>query len=209
MQNKVSGVLRLKRTSFEHLTKEGLEKIVALKANLNLGLSDVLKAAFPNSIPVPRPTVKNSVNLDPQWLAGFTSGEGSFMVEVGKSSANRRETRGQVRWTFQLAQHSRDEQLFISIIKYFGLAPQGNVYLRREGAYVYVRVRRISDILDKIIPFFAKYPIIGVKAKDFEDWCLIAQLMRDKKHLTRLGFKEILKIKAEMNKGRPLPNFDE
>ena len=40
----------------EHLTKEGLRKIVAIKANMNLGLSDELKTAFPNIIPVPRPS---------------------------------------------------------------------------------------------------------------------------------------------------------
>jgi len=35
----------------EHLTIEGLHKIVAIKASLNLGLSDKLKVAFPNVIP--------------------------------------------------------------------------------------------------------------------------------------------------------------
>lgn len=38
IRNKVSGVLRLKRTSFEHLTDQGLLKLMALKASLNLGL---------------------------------------------------------------------------------------------------------------------------------------------------------------------------
>lgn len=41
----------------EHLTMEGLEKIVAIKASLNNGLSAELKAAFPEIIPVPRPSV--------------------------------------------------------------------------------------------------------------------------------------------------------
>ena len=31
----------------EHLTNEGLLKIVAIKASMNLGLSDDLKVAFP------------------------------------------------------------------------------------------------------------------------------------------------------------------
>jgi len=35
----------------EHLNKEGLLKIVSIKASLNLGLSEQLKAAFPNIIP--------------------------------------------------------------------------------------------------------------------------------------------------------------
>ena len=32
----------------QHLTIEGLEKIVAIRASMNLGLSEVLKEAFPN-----------------------------------------------------------------------------------------------------------------------------------------------------------------
>jgi len=40
----------------EHLTKDGLLKIVSLKASLNLGLSEQLKVAFPNIIPAIRNT---------------------------------------------------------------------------------------------------------------------------------------------------------
>ena len=46
-----------------HLDNEneegGLQEIVNLRAALNLGLSDTIKAAFPNTIPVVRPAVEN------------------------------------------------------------------------------------------------------------------------------------------------------
>ena len=42
----------------EHLTIEGLQKIVAIRASLNLGLSDELKVAFTNIIPVSRSLVE-------------------------------------------------------------------------------------------------------------------------------------------------------
>ena len=35
----------------EHLTEEGLRKIVAIKASMNMGLSEELKTAFPNITP--------------------------------------------------------------------------------------------------------------------------------------------------------------
>lgn len=38
----------------EHLTSKGLEKILALKASLNLGLPEDLNVAFPNIVPVLR-----------------------------------------------------------------------------------------------------------------------------------------------------------
>lgn len=50
----------------EHLTQEGLQTIVNLKASINLGLSNKLKENFPNTVPVQRPVVVNQVIKDPQ-----------------------------------------------------------------------------------------------------------------------------------------------
>ena len=41
----------------EHLTIEGLQKILCIKGSLNLGLSDELKTKFPNIKPIERPIV--------------------------------------------------------------------------------------------------------------------------------------------------------
>jgi hypothetical protein len=49
----------------EHLTKEGLDKIVAIKASINRGLSDNLKKVFPDIIRVSRPLVVNQEIKDP------------------------------------------------------------------------------------------------------------------------------------------------
>ena len=43
----------------EHLTYEGLNKIVSIKASINKGISDELKVAFPQCIPVMRPIKVN------------------------------------------------------------------------------------------------------------------------------------------------------
>ena len=43
----------------EHLTLEGLHKILAIKGSLNLGLSDEIKTNFPNISPIERPLVVN------------------------------------------------------------------------------------------------------------------------------------------------------
>jgi hypothetical protein len=39
----------------EHLNKEGIAKIVSIKASLNLGLSKELEKAFPSVVPIERP----------------------------------------------------------------------------------------------------------------------------------------------------------
>ena len=64
----------------------------------------------------------------------------------------------------------------------------------------------MDDIVNKIIPFFNKYPIIGVKSKDFKDFSKAAELIINKKHLTKkkkcFFFDQIRAIKIGMNKGR-------
>jgi hypothetical protein len=49
----------------EHLTEEGLGKIVNIKASLNRGLTESLKEAFPNCNPVLKPSLIYTEILDP------------------------------------------------------------------------------------------------------------------------------------------------
>ena len=67
---------------------------------------------------------------------------------------------------------------------------------------VALQILNTSDILNIIIPFFVKYPILGIKALDFADFCKVAELMKTKAHLTLDGLEEIRLIKEGMNKGR-------
>jgi hypothetical protein len=50
----------------EHLTLEGLKKVVSLKASINNGLSEEQKAAFSDLVPVHRPLVVDKEIKDPQ-----------------------------------------------------------------------------------------------------------------------------------------------
>ena len=160
----------------EHITLQGLKKIVAIRAALNLGLTDQLKAAFPNTVPVLRPSVIKTLALDPNWVAGFTSGEGCFLINIYKATTNTGEA---VKLVFQLVQHYRDEQLMKSFIIYFNCV---NTY--RVGNIINYKVTTLCDITQNIIPFFKKHPIKGVKSQDFADWCKVAEIMKQKKHLT-------------------------
>jgi len=49
----------------EHLTREGLRKIVAIKASMNKGLTEGLDLAFPGILSVERPEVHLPESLDP------------------------------------------------------------------------------------------------------------------------------------------------
>jgi hypothetical protein len=72
----------------EHLTIDGLIKIVNLKASLNKGLSNELKTFFPETIAITRPKINLSMTIDYNWIAGFFTGEGYFSVSIYKSTYN-------------------------------------------------------------------------------------------------------------------------
>jgi len=63
-------------------------------------------------------------------------------------------------------------------------------------------VTRFSDIESKIIPFFDKYPILGVKLLDYTDFKRVVKLMKNKVHLTGEGLEQIKQIKSGMNRDR-------
>lgn len=98
---------------------------------------------------------------------------------------------------FKITQNNRDEQLMKNFISYFQAGRHYNI-----GDALDFRVTKLSDIADKIIPFFDKYPIIGVKSQDYDDFKRVAELMKNKVHLTPEGLEEIRIIKAGMNSGR-------
>jgi hypothetical protein len=142
-----------------------------------------------------RPLVLDQKITDPFWLAGFTSGEGNFMVGIRESPTHKLGFRVELR--FALVQHSRDEQLIRGLADYLNC---GTIMEDRNAFYF--RVFKFSDIVEKIIPFFNQYPIQGVKHLDYLDFCQVAELIKQKKHLTVEGLEQIKQIKARMNAGR-------
>lgn len=86
-----------------------------------------------------------------------------------------------------------------SIISYFGC---GSYIARDNNDFGEFVVVKFSDITEKIIPFFDKYKIAGVKYQDYQDFKKVIELMKNKDHLTLEGMEIISKIKAGMNKGR-------
>jgi hypothetical protein len=187
----------------EHRTMEGIKKLVSIKASMNRGLTDKLKEAFPGIIPNVRPLVPNYTIPDPYWVAGFMSGEGSVYVRIKKSLTHK--IGYQVELILQMTQHTRDEQLLRSFIDYFGCGRYRLIKGGEAGDYI---VGRLSDLTSKMVPFFASYPILGTKAKDFEDFRQVIIFMNSGAHLTASGLEQIRQIQAGMNRGRAIPQYN-
>jgi len=179
-----------------HLSIVGLNKIINIKASMNIGLSNILKENFNSIVPVEKPFIKTEYIPDPNWIAGFVNGEGTFDVKIYKSKNN---IGYAVQLRFRIPQHERDTKLIELLIKYFG---SGVIEKHTKFPAVTLVLVKFSYINEKIIPFFETYPLFGQKILDFVDWCKIAKLMIDGSHLTIDGLQKIRKIKVGMNKGR-------
>ena len=179
-----------------HLTEEGLQQIINLRASINLGLSDLHKSKFPNYNPVARPIINSTVILDPNWITGFASGEGCFILSISKSNKNK--TGYAIQLIFKLTQHKRDKELLDLIAKFLNC---GSVYYHSENAFVFT-VSNLSDIIKIIIPMFKVYPIQGIKQLDFKDFCKAAAFIDKGKHLNQEGLDQLILIKDRMNTKR-------
>lgn len=184
----------------EHLSLKGFKEIVSIRASMNLGLTDALNKAFPEVSPVPRPTVKDEKVINPDWLAGFVTGEGCFFINISTSASNK--IGFQVFFLFALTQHTRDKSLLEAIKDYLDCGAVKESSSRMN--VLTLKVVKFNDISEKIVPLFNQYKILGVKSEDFNSWCQAIELVKDKNHLTSKGLEEIRQIKSGMNTGRPV-----
>lgn len=179
----------------EHMTSEGLQKIINIKASLNKGNYDKLKIDYPNTVPEDRPEVEYNGIPDPNWIAGFTDGDGCFFIRVYNSPKSK--LGKAVQLSFIVTQHIRDKELLKSFIEYFNC---GQISERKDACdFIVVS---ITDINKKIIPFFFQYKLQGIKKLNLADFSQVAKIMETKEHLTHEGLNKIIKIKAGMNTRR-------
>ena len=187
----------------QHITLDGLKKIVELRASLNNGLSKALAENFSNIKPVERPKFELTKNIDFNWLVGFIDGEGCFHVNITPSKTK---TGFAVQINFNIVQHIRDSSLLMKIQRCLGC---GNIFQIPEKSRTNFVVTNLTDIIEIILPIFSKYPLQGTKKLNLVDFCKVVELMKNKAHLTFEGLEEIKRIKSGMNTGRNYEKLDD
>jgi hypothetical protein len=161
----------------QHTNLQGIQKIINTRASMNWGLSDQLKQAFPNTIPVIREERVINYNVlvhSKQWIAGFSTGESNFYIASpaggghclptcwrGKPEAiNSSKTKGSIYASlrFSIAQDLRDVALLESFVDLFKC---GYVVRYEKRSIAEFVVARIGDIINHVIPLFEKHNIAG------------------------------------------------
>lgn len=116
---------------------------------------------------------------NPIWISAFTVGQGSFTASV---SLDLRAKWGM--WPqceFNITQLMQDKLLLQAINLYFNNT--GGVYSRQNGVGT-VSFRDLTALQNAIIPYFNKYPLLGVKSLAFQHWVRIVHLVCEKNHLS-------------------------
>jgi LAGLIDADG endonuclease len=126
------------------------------------------------------------------FLSGFALGEGSFMLVCRRR--DRQARRFRISAAFNVSQQDRAPlDLFREVLGCGTLRQAGN------GGW-YWEVNRLSDLSDRIVPFFDRFPIMGVKAEDYRLW-KSAVLLLAAGRLSDQDYRQVLALRERMNRG--------
>jgi len=140
------------------------------------------------------------------WTLGFVDGEGCFSIgfvrQHGRTNRRGYKTGYQVSHEFAVTQGARSIECLQDLRELFGV---GQVLINQrfdnhtEHLYRYV-VRRRTDLLETVIPFFEQYPLRSSKREDFSKFARVVKMIASGQHLTREGLIEIAQIAQTMNR---------
>ena len=129
------------------------------------------------------------------YIAGYVDGEGSFSVSVQRSPTCR--VGFQLVPEFHVSQIGDRAQVLHLIQAQLGcgrIRPNS----RRDQALVLV-VRNRHDLLERVILFFERNPMLSSKHADFEKFAVVVRALALGHHRTDAGFRRLLEIALSMN----------
>ena len=144
-----------------------------------------------------RPTPSSWLDRIPEdlghYVAGFVDGEGSFNVPIRRERDRTMPLRAGL--SFNVSQIGHELPDLLQDV--FGC---GTVRERRDGV-VYFEVTRPYDLIERVLPFFERFPLRGPKANDLAVFITITVLVQSGEHLSPAGLRRIVKLRSPMNRG--------
>jgi hypothetical protein len=138
-----------------------------------------------------------AVALDPWFVTGLAEGEGCFCVSFSLRAKLR--TGIEVRPSFALALNERDRTLLEDLQIHFGC---GSIRESRADRTFKYESRSTTEILDRIVPHFERYPLRGDKRRSFEAFAVICRMIEQGDHLECDGLREIVALAYETSLGK-------
>jgi len=134
------------------------------------------------------------------WIVGFTDGEGCFCISINKNY--KAKLGWQVMPEFVITQGGKSLHSLEFVKKFFNC---GRIFVNRrsdnhkENLYRYC-VRNLTDLEEKIIPFFQANRLKTYKKNSFRIWSQVIKLMKQKRlHLNLIGIEKIARMSEKIN----------
>lgn len=132
--------------------------------------------------------------LDYDWLSGFTIGDGSFFIGLGKTPKSKLG----VQLTLNVSWTQKHKKPLDLIASEFG----GGFSYNKTKEFWVLTIKRQSEIKKLLYSVYVDSPIWGIKRLDYLDLVKVCDIFKSKQHLTESGLDLILKIRSNMNNKR-------
>jgi LAGLIDADG DNA endonuclease family protein len=135
-----------------------------------------------------------------QWVVGFVDGEGCFSISVVSNSGCR--LGWQVQHEFSVTQAAPSRSALEYLIEVFGCGYIIEQHRPRDHRQELLRfsVKRRSELLSSVVPYFEANPLRTAKQADFEQFAHVLQMMQNGAHLSEDGLRAIASITETMNR---------
>ena len=135
-----------------------------------------------------------------QWVVGFTDGEGCFSISVVRNRGCR--LGWQVQHEFSVTQLATSRSALDLLMEIFscGSIIENRRHDDHRHDLARFSVKRRSDLVETIIPFFEQHPLITAKQHDFRLFADVIDKMMLGEHLTKEGLRSIAFITERMNR---------
>jgi hypothetical protein len=133
------------------------------------------------------------------YLAGFVDGEGSFHIAVQKNPST---TLGwQLVPEFHVSQNPERRAVLDLLQERLGCGRIRENHRGSSDRTLILVVRRRSDLLERVVPFFEQQPLLSSKRVDYDAFATVVRAMAAGQHLQPEGFRALYQIAVGMNGG--------
>lgn len=165
-----------------------------MKININNKISGV-STITPTEASANNRVIKPE-KLNPEFITGLTEAEGSFSILIIKNNKAKYGTNIGLR--FKISMLVSEIELLSMVEYFFGC---GKLNIDNNGVASF-EVKDIDSINKYIISHFSTYMLRGTKYLDYLSFIRVVGIINSKRHYTKEGIDEIIKIKNSMNSYR-------
>lgn len=158
--------------SKEHLTKEGIDKIIRISNNMNSYRESIVEYS-------PDHTIEDSaeyIPIDGNYINGFIAGDGCLAFNTKDVNF--------ARMSLQISQHKCNKLLLLSIAKFFKYPHK--IYYHDINS-LQITLSGIKVWKSIMFNHFSEYPLHGSKTIRLSKLFIIRELMLNNNHLMKVG----------------------